>query len=164
MIALRRTARLSIRPPAEEGPHLKPLSLLLPALIPSWNFFDVIAPSPRIEYALTASSAVPKRGWTEFRPRPQRVSARTLLARLLWNPRWNETLFLVSCAERLINAPTDHSQDEIFTRLAADLTADGATGDWLSFRLVFVSREDEAIQREVLFQSAPRRLSVIAAR
>lgn len=163
MIALRRTARLSIRPPAEEGPHLKPLALLLPALIPSWNFFDVIAPSPRIEYALTASSAVPKRGWTEFRPRPQRVSARTLLARLLWNPRWNETLFLVSCAERLINAPTDHSQDEIFTRLAADLTANGATGDWLSFRLVFVSREDEAIQREVLFQSAPRRLADITA-
>jgi len=167
MIALRRTARLSIRPPAEEGPHLKPLGLLLPALIPSWNFFDVIAPSPRIEYVLTASSAVPKRGWAEFRPRPQRVSARTLLARLLWNPRWNESLFLVSCAERLINAPTDHSQDEIFTRLAAELRGDPggkATGDWLSFRLVFVSREDEAIQREVLFQSAPRRLADIAAR
>jgi hypothetical protein len=164
MIALRWTAHLSIRPPAEEGPHLKPLGLLLPALIPSWNFFDVIAPSPRIEYALTGSSAVPNGGWVEFRPRPQRVSARTLLARLIWNPLWNETLFLVSCAERLINAPTDHSQDEIFTRLAADLTAGGATGDWLSFRLVFVSREGEAIQREVLFQSAPRRLSAIAAR
>ncbi len=143
---------------------MKPLGLLLPALIPSWNFFDVIAPSPRIEYAVTGSSALPQADWVEFRPRPQRVSARTLLARLLWNPRWNESLFLVSCAERLINAPTDHSQDEIFTRLAAELTRDGATGDWLSFRLVFVSREDEAIQREVLFQSAPRRLADIAAR
>ena len=162
MIASRLIVRLSIRPRSEEGSLLKPLGLLLPALIPSWNFFDVIAPSPRIEYALTASSAVPKAGWTEFRPRPQRVSARSLLGRLLWNPRWNETLFLVSCAERLINAPTDHSQDEIFRCLAADLV--GTTGDWLSFRLVFVSREDQAIQREVLFQSAPRRLADIAAR
>lgn len=161
MIAPRRTARLSIRPRPEEGSRLQPLALLLPALIPSWNFFDVIAPSPRIEYALTGSAAVPKEGWTEFRPRPQRVSARSLLGRLVWNPRWNETLFLVSCAERLINAPTDHSQDEIFTRLAAEL-ADAPTGDWLSFRLVFVSREDQAIQREVLFQSAPRRLAGIA--
>lgn len=146
---------------------MKPLTLLLPALIPSWNFFDVIAPSPRIEYALTGSSAVPKAGWTEFRPRPRTVSARTLLARLIWNPRWNETLFLVSCAERLINAPTDHSQDEIFTRLAADLRSGpggAAAGDWLSFRLVFVSRENQTIQREVLFQSAPRRLADIAAR
>ena len=32
------------------------LRLLLPALIPSWRFFDVIAPSPRIEYALGATS------------------------------------------------------------------------------------------------------------
>jgi len=164
MIPPRRIARLSIRPSAKEGSLRKPLGLLLPALIPSWNFFDVIAPSPRIEYALTGSSAVPKGGWTEFRPRPQRVSTRTLLTRLIWNPRWNETLFLVSCAERLINAPTDHSQDEIFTRLAAELRASAAAGDWLSFRLVFVSREDQAIQREVLFQSAPRRLADIVAR
>ncbi len=140
---------------------MKPLGLLLPALIPSWNFFDVIAPSPRIEYALAPSSAVPQEGWVEFRPRPQRVSALALLRRLLWNPRWNETLFLVSCAERLINAPTDHSQNEIFSRLAAGLGQ--AQEGWLSFRLVFVSREGRAIQREVLFQSAPRRLVDIAA-
>ncbi len=140
---------------------MKPLGLLLPALIPSWNFFDVIAPSPRIEYALAPSSAIPQDGWVEFRPRPQRLSTLVVLRRLLWNPRWNETLFLVSCAERLINAPTDHSQNEIFSRLAAGLRH--APDAWLSFRLVFVSREDLAIQREVLFQSAPRRLADIAA-
>ena len=146
---------------------LNPLRLLLPALIPSWNFFDVIAPSPRVEYALTASAADAPDAlgeWQAFRPRPEHVSVAAMLSRLVWNPRLNETLFVVSCAERLINAPTDHSQDEIFTRLAAELTRHGATDDWLSFRLVFVSREDEAIQREVLFQSAPRRLADIAAR
>ena len=28
------------------------IRLLLPALIPSWRFFDVVAPSPRIEFVL----------------------------------------------------------------------------------------------------------------
>ncbi len=50
---------------------LRPFALLLPALIPSWNFFDVIAPSPRIEAARLASTdAQPV--WREFRSRPQR--------------------------------------------------------------------------------------------
>ena len=31
---------------------LQTLKLLLPALIPSWRFFDTIAPSPRIEFTL----------------------------------------------------------------------------------------------------------------
>ncbi len=146
---------------------MPPFALLLPALIPSWNFFDVIAPSPQIDYALVASPQPPRGDWHPFRPRPQRLSVRARLARLVWNPRWNETLFLVSCAERLINAPTDHSQDEIFGRIAAELrlSASGAAADgWLSFRLVFVSREGETIQHEVLFQSAPRRLADIAVK
>jgi hypothetical protein len=139
---------------------LKPLRLLLPALIPSWNFFDVIAPSPRIEYALTAAREDAPTEWLEFRPRPEHVSVPTMLMRLIWNPRWNQTLFVVSCAERLIDQPTDHSQDEIFRRIAADLARrpDGATTPpWLSFRLVFLGRAGEVIDREVLFQSAPRR-------
>jgi hypothetical protein len=139
---------------------LNALRLLLPALIPSWKFFDVIAPSPRVEYSLSASAGEPPAAWRAFRPRPKHVSVPTLLKRLLWNPRWNETLFVVSCAERLMDQPTDHSQDEIFRRIAADLAREpdaAALEPWLSFRLVFLSRDGEAIEREVLFQSAPRR-------
>ena len=146
---------------------LNPLRLLLPALIPSWNFFDVIAPSPRIEYALAASRDDDPGEWREFRPRPDHVSVATMLRRLVWNSRLNETLFVVSCAERLIDNPTDHSQDEILRRIAADLARqpDAATqAPWLSFRLVFLSREGEAIDREVLFQSAPRPLQDIDVR
>lgn len=136
---------------------LRPLALLLPALIPSWNFFDVIAPSPRIEIArLAAPDAEP--AWHEFRPRPQRVSPLEMVRRLVWNPRWNETLFLVSCAERLVDHPTPHSEDEIFRRIAADLIGEPG-GPWLAFRLVFVSRQGEAIEREVLFEGEPRRLA-----
>ena len=140
---------------------LKTLALLLPALIPSWNFFEAIAPSPRLEYALTPAADAPPGPWREFRPRPDHAPLATLLRGLVWNPRWNETLFLVSCAERLIQAPTRHSEDEIFARLAADLArgADGPpTGPWLRFRLVFVHREGEAIIREVRFVSEPRPL------
>lgn len=142
---------------------LNPLRLLLPALIPSWNFFDVIAPSPRVEYALTASAADAPDAlgeWQAFRPRPEHVSVAAMLSRLVWNPRLNETLFVVSCAERLIDHPTDHSQDEIFRRIAADLARQPDAAllpACLSFRLVFLSREGEAIDSEVLFQSAPRK-------
>ena len=139
---------------------LQPLRLLLPALIPSWNFFDVIAPSPRVEYALLATAKAAAADWREFRPRPARLSPAAMLARLVWNPRWNETLFLVSCAERLIDRPTQHSEDEILSRIAADLAARPDAADlppWLAFRLAFVRREGEALSREVLFQSQPRR-------
>jgi hypothetical protein len=145
---------------------LQALKLLLPALIPSWNFFDVIAPSPRIEYALLASPAAVG-DWREFRPRPAQVSPLAMACRMFWNPAWNETLFLVSCAERLTSEPTDHSEDEIFKRIAAELRPEETTDTpWLNFQLVFLSRPSQAkqadvIEREVLYRPAPRKLSDI---
>lgn len=141
------------------------LKLLLPALVPSWNFFDVIAPSPRVEYALLSTADAAPEDWGEFRPRPARLSLPAMLWRLFWNPRWNETLFLVSCAERLIDQPTAHGETEIFRRIAADLLRrpDGASlPPWLRFRLVFLDREGDAIRRRVLFLSGPRRRAEIA--
>ena len=135
---------------------MRPLALLVPALIPSWNFFDVIAPSPRIEFARLASPDEAP-AWREFRPRPQHISWPEMARRLFWNPRWNETLFMVSCAERLVDHPTAHSEDEIFRRIAADLAA-AAGPPWLAVRLVFLSRESDAVARDVLFEAAPRRL------
>ena len=142
---------------------LAPLKLLLPALIPSWNFFDVIAPAPRVEYALLASPGDATGAWREFRPRPQSVSPVTMLARLVWNPRWNQTLFVMSCAERLAEDRTpEHSEAELFKRIAADLALEpqDAARPWLCFRLVFVSRDAE----EILFQPAPRLLADIDVR
>lgn len=143
-----------------------PLSLLLPAIIPAWNFFDVIAPSPRIEIALVRSSDEAIEDWREFCPRPAQISLLTMMQRMVWSPHWNESLFLVSCAERLVQAPTQHSQEEIFRRIAADLRS-GALGShdeaWLAFRLAFVSREEDSLTREVLFQSPLRRIADIPA-
>jgi len=145
----------------------RPLTLLLPALIPSWNFFDVIAPSPRVQYGLTATAETEPKAWLEFRPRPERVSLLQMAQRLLWNPERNESLFLTSCAERLVQQPTRHSEDEIYKRIAADLAADPDTAEgppWLWFRLVFISRDGDGLSQEVLFEALPRRRSDIAIR
>ncbi|MHB8287260.1 MAG: hypothetical protein ACYDD1_21650 [Caulobacteraceae bacterium] len=144
---------------------IQTLKLLLPALIPSWNFFDVIAASPRIEYAQAASADATALDWRAFRPRPARLSLAAMLARLVWNARWNEALYVVSCAERLINTPTAHSQAEIFRRIAADL-ADQPTGrgGWLSFRILLVSEHDGAITRELAYLAEPVRLDAIPVR
>ena len=142
---------------------LQALKLLLPALIPSWNFFDVIAPSPRIEYALLTSPSAPG-DWREFRPRPARLSPLAMACRMVWNPFWNESLFLVSCAERLTSEGSSsdaHSEDEIFKRIAADLPGEAADAAWLNFQLVFLTRQSEAIEREILYRPAPRRLADI---
>lgn len=139
---------------------MRPLALLAPALIPSWRFFDTIAASPRVEYVLLQAPDAPAELWREFRPRPHRIPPLAVVARLFWNPRWNESLFLVSCAERLIDRPTAHSEAEILARIAGDLagTPDATTlPEWLAFRLVFLHRAGETVAREVQFQSQPRR-------
>lgn len=128
------------------------LRLLAPALIPSWRFFKEVAPSPRIEYAVLAAPDQIPEVWTSARPRPAHLSFAQMLGRMLWNPRWNETLFMVSCAERLIAAPTDHSAAEIAARLARDL---GPRDGFLRFRLVFVRREGADIVADVEYLSPP---------
>ncbi|MBL8559818.1 MAG: hypothetical protein JNM47_13925 [Hyphomonadaceae bacterium] len=136
---------------------LHALKLLLPAVIPSWRFFDVIAPSPRIEYRCTHTPDEPGDAWREFRPRPARVSATVMLARLFWNPHWNETLYLVSCAERIIEDDSDHAQEEIFRRIEADLDKEERLdGSCLQFRLVFLQRTGDELETAVRHVSPVR--------
>ena len=149
------------------GQVLAPLKLLAPALVPSWNFFDVIAPAPRVEYALLASPGDTTGTWWVFRPRPARVSLPEMLRRLVWNPHWNQSLFVMSCAERLAEDRTpEYSEAELFKRIASDLAAEpqDPARPWLCFRLVFVHREGEALTEEVMVQPAPRRLAEIDIR
>jgi hypothetical protein len=129
---------------------LQTLRLLAPALIPSWRFFKEVAPSPRIQYALIATRTQTPDVWTEARPRPAHLPFSAMLLRMLWNPRWNETLFMVSCAERLMDAPTAHSVEEIAKRIARDL---GPQTGFLQFRLVFIHRQGAEIVTEVEYLS-----------
>lgn len=135
---------------------LQTLKLVLPALIPSWRFFDWVAPSPRIEFALLTAQRDIACNWQEFRPRPARLSIPDMLKRLIWNPRWNESLFLVSCAERIIENPTEHSLREIRTRIEAEIQrhAPGSSAAaYLQFRLVFVNRVGTEIEKQIRFIS-----------
>ncbi|MEH6404745.1 MAG: hypothetical protein V7750_15320 [Sneathiella sp.] len=132
------------------------LKLLLPALIPSWRFFDTIAPSPRIEFTMLKTAQDIPVAWQEFRPRPATLSILDLLKRMVWNPRWNESLFLVSCAERLMANPTDHSRTEIFTRIGYELkqnTASEKLSPFLQFRLVFLDRQGTEIHKRTTYTS-----------
>ncbi|CUH75704.1 hypothetical protein TRM7557_00519 [Tritonibacter multivorans] len=134
---------------------LRLISLLLPALIPSWRFFKTVAPSPRVEYRLLHRGEAGD--WQEDRPRPAHLSFFTMLRRMLWNPAWNEQLFMVSCAERLVEADSPHSsahsEDEINRRIARLLPM--ADDTELQFRLVFWYRDGAQLVKEVEFESTP---------
>ncbi len=136
---------------------LQTLKLLLPAIIPSWRFFDTIAPSPRIEYTTLKTPKTTPQNWQEFRPRPPQLSAADTLKRLLHNPRWNETLFIVSCAERLIQGETERSCQEIFRRLKTELKSGPAAhvqkSPYLQFRLAFIHREGKTLQTQIAYIS-----------
>lgn len=140
---------------------LSGLRLLLPAIIPSWRFFDAVTASPRLDYALLDGPEGEAEHWREFRPRPAVLTSGTMLRRLLWNPQWNEGLYLVSLAERLMSATTPqteaHSQRELLLRVARHLDRTGTGGEWLQIRLRFVRRTGPAdrVEEEVVFLSHP---------
>lgn len=143
---------------------IQALALLLPALVPSWRFFDVIAPSPRIEFVVLKDAEERAENWREFRPRPAHLSIFDMLKRMVWNPRWNEALFLVSCAERLMKSQSEHSVQEILGRIERDLRGAGfdcAGSPYLQFRLVFLYRDGAVIEREVTFVSSVCKMGAV---
>ena len=133
---------------------LRVFGLLLPALIPSWAFFKAVEPSPRVQWRVFDSDAATQAQWQEFRPRPKTLSFWEIAKRLFWNPRWNETLYMVSLAERLTLNPTPHSLAEIQRLLAAET---GARGIELQFRLLFVQRDGNTLKETETFRSDPWR-------
>mgnify|MGYP006273818989 CR=1 FL=1 len=96
------------------------LQRLLPALLPGWRFFDEIGPSPRVDYALLPAGTGPASAqWRAFRPTPQRLPPHAWLTRLVWNPDWNETLFVLRCAERVLEGDTAFALAELRDRVDA---------------------------------------------
>jgi hypothetical protein len=123
---------------------LNSLRLLLPAIVPSWRFFDE---SDRENRAET---------WIEFRPKPAVIAPIEFFNRLFWNPVRNEDLFLISCAERLLAYQSAHSQREIFARLQQALLRRGDLPPEISslrFRLILVERQGDHLVRSVAYQS-----------
>lgn len=130
---------------------------LLPALIPSWRFFKEVGPSPRVEYRLITGEDADR--WVEAFPRPATLSPLAMLSRLFWNPDWNDQLFLVSCAERMVEAPSDHSLRNLNERIARRLDCDGSVS--LQIRLIFVTRAADGVARTTLYESTPTPLAEV---
>lgn len=95
------------------------LRLLLPIIFPSWRFFSSIGPSPRIELGFSASAGQLPLEWQRFRPLPRSLPWWNYLLRLVYNSRWNELLFINTCAERLFEGEVNERfyRDEIARRL-----------------------------------------------
>lgn len=138
------------------------LRLLLPAIVPSWRFFDAVTASPRLDYALLPTRDAEPAQWHAFRPRPPVLGLGTSFARLVWNAQSNENLFLTSLAERLVSSPNAetaaHSQRELLARIARHLSRHGASPDaFLQIRLRFISlgAQGDQITSDTLYHSAP---------
>lgn len=101
--------------------------------------------------------------WQEFRPRPQNLTFMQMAKRMVWNPWWNETLFITSCAERLIKDEQEygvHSTAEIISRIRQDVEKGDFAPDahnhkskFFQFRLIFVSRQNVQLEKHILFTS-----------
>ncbi|TZG25949.1 hypothetical protein [Sphingomonas montanisoli] len=146
--------------------------LMLPAIMPSWRFFDGVSASPRVDYALLRDPEAAADHWQEFRPRPAELTLRAMLLRLVWNPQWNENLFLVSLAERLIRADSAetvaHSQHELLLRVARHLDRDGGCdrSACLQIRLRLVRRVGprEDVESEIAFLSGAQPIADLVTR
>lgn len=130
---------------------------LLPALLPSWRFFDRVGAAPRLEWARTAEGAAPV--WREFRPQPVRRSIDEIATSLVWAPRRNETLFLLSCAERLLESPEPALERVLLTRLRELARAGELPGaaheDRLHVRVVITERDGDTIASREAWRAAP---------
>lgn len=134
---------------------------LLPALLPGWRFFDEIGPAPRVDYALlSTASGLAAAHWQAFRPPPARLGLLALLGRLLWNPDWNETLYVLRCAERVLEGESGFPVEELQRRVDAAARAGSlypltAAPPLLVFRVRAVWREDAALLEQVAFVATP---------
>lgn len=143
------------------------LQELIPAIIPSWRFFDRIGPAPRLEYSLTAGAHDQPAEWHEVSPRPSRVPPWVALAHLFWNPYGNAALFLVSCAERLIETPTADRADDLWHRVAEIVeqrTGQNAAPPFLRIRIVQAMRERDRIVDHIAWTSHAQRWTLAARR
>ena len=100
--------------------------------------------------------------WREFRPRPQSLSLPAMVGRMFWNADWNESLYLVSLAERITTQSTSHSVDEVFRRIENEIVQTISAKErlrFLRFRLVFVYRDKDQLVEEITFWSPVRAIT-----
>lgn len=133
------------------------LDYLLPALLPSWRFFNDIGPSPRLEFCVLLHAGDSPLRWQPLRPPPQHITVAAQLRRLVWNPHGNEALYLLSSSEKILQRQSIAAQMDIARRM----TAAFASGEiatmpqdrFFVFRLLEVARGEDGLLSQVSFES-----------
>lgn len=131
------------------------LKLLLPALFPSWRFFDVIGPSPKIEYAYLKAEQQQAEQWHEYSRRPDRRTFIQILLCLFYNASWNQYLYITRCAERLLEEPNVHSETEIIRVLRETTPTPQVHEELLQFRILLTERQGSSLRSELAYVSVP---------
>lgn len=138
------------------------LQLILPVFFPSWRFFSGIDPSPRVQYALLASETENPTVWQAFRPLQHRMSIWQAIQRLFWNPKWNETLYINSCAERLFDGYSSMREHEIMRRILAAINKGEIqlkdNDRFIVFRILALAHEGQEVIETLVFVSKPESL------
>lgn len=142
---------------------LNMIKLVLPILFPSWRFFSGIGVSPRFDVGFVSHEGDFPSEWIPFRPLPKTLSFTQNLKRLVYNPAWNELLFLNSCAERLFDGGGEFYHQEIARHLLSAVQSgeisvpDGSC--FMRFRIRAIYSEDASashmgqIKEDVVVQS-----------
>ena len=134
---------------------MQTLISLLSVFISPWQFFKESVPSPRIEITLSKTEEE-SYDWQEFCLRPKQLSTLDILKSIFFNARWNESLFITDCAERLILDPTEYNKQEIVNRIKFELERIGLElkmTPYLQFRLIFVTSHGTKLQGDILYVS-----------
>ena len=134
------------------------IDLLLPALFPSWRFFQQVGPSPRVEFRVLLDGQ--KTDWAESHPISDHVGLSQMLRGMFWNPERNTQLYMVALAERLVSGLVDHSKAELNRLIAERL---GAREGQLQFRLIFMTSGEAGITGTVVYESAPQGIAELRA-
>lgn len=133
------------------------LKLFLPVIFPSWRFFSSIGPSPRIHIGFSSNENDEPIDWQEFRPRPQHIPVVQHILHLFHNPRWNETLYINTCAERLFEGYSEMREQEIMKRILAAIHSGDITpnrqSNYVVYRISALIREGELVTQPVTFIS-----------
>lgn len=124
------------------GPVMRRLlELYLPVLFPYWRFFEEIGASPRVEYRVDGGP------WIEATARPDQVTWQTHILSLFWNRAWNERLFFVTLAERILMGTSVKASEQLASRLSKWAGQSG--------RLVYRIRLVDGDGDDVVFESVP---------
>ena len=125
---------------------MKTLTLFLSAIVSSWQFFKESARETIIE---VSSDEIQ---WQVLKLRDERRSLLEFFTGIFYNAKWNEALYIMDCAERLLTDIRQRNIDELMDRLVLYLRSRQLlTSSKLKYRLLY--------NKEVVFTSGTRELA-----